>query len=276
MVPFSSMRISFAFLSIAPLLFSPNAAHAWGHEGHQIIAVLAARELTPAAKVGVADLLGATDAASAMERYSTWADEIRPERRDTAPWHYVDIEIDSNGFDAARDCAHNDCVVRQIERDVSIIRDQSLAKPVRAEALRFLIHFVGDETQPLHCADNHDRGGNEVRVILNGDTTNLHAVWDTAVVEALGDAPAIVAAGLFSKITPADKAAWSKGTPASWANECWSLAKQEVYAGLSGRGGTYAPIILPPDYTHQKAGTAAEQLERAGVRLSAILNAAFK
>lgn len=261
---------------IAALVLIPNAAYAWGREGHQIIALIAARELSPAAKSGVADLLGEPDASSAMERYSTWADEIRPSRRDTAPWHYVDIEIDSNGYEGARDCPHDDCVVGQIDRDISILKDKSLVKPVRAEALRFLIHFVGDVHQPLHCGDNHDRGGNEVRVSLNGDSTNLHAVWDTAVVRALGDNPATVAAQLSAKITPTEQTAWSKGATVTWADECWSVAKRDVYSGLSGHGGTTVPVILSPDYARIKASITAEQLERAGVRLAAVLNGVFK
>ena len=270
------MRTFHVLPLIAALLLTPSAAYAWGREGHQIVALIAAGELTPAAKARVADLLGEPDAASAMERYSTWADEIRRTRRETAPWHYVNIEIGSNGYDAARDCPHDDCVVGQIERDISILKDKSLAKPVRTEALRFLIHFVGDEHQPLHVADNHDRGGNQVRVILNGRRKNLHAVWDTAVVEALGNNPSTVAAELSAKITPADLASWSKGTPVIWANECWRIAKRDVYADLHGHGGTSAPIILPPDYARKKSVIAAEQLERAGVRLAAILNEVFK
>src|SRR5947207_2500314 len=98
-------------------MLSPQTAGAWGREGHQIIALIAARELTPAANSQVADLLGERDAAQALRRYSTWADEIRPQRRDTAPWHYVDIEIGSNGYSAVRDCPNADCVVGQIERE---------------------------------------------------------------------------------------------------------------------------------------------------------------
>ena len=269
------MRTAFAISTSLLLSFSSTAAYSWGREGHQIIALIAAKQLTPAAKAQVTDLLGGSDAASALEQYSTWADEIRSQRPETRAWHYVNIETGSTGYSAARDCPNGDCVIGQIERDISIIRNQSLAKPIRAEALRFLIHFVGDETQPLHCSDNHDRGANEVRVILNGDSTNFHAVWDRQVVEALGDEPATIAAHLSAKIIQAERSVWSKGTPASWANECWSVAKRDVYASLSGREGTYAPIVLPSDYAHRKAGIAAEQLERAGVRLASVLNAAF-
>lgn len=270
------MRKTHVLLILASLMLIPNAAYAWGREGHQIIALIAAGELTPAARSQVGDLLSGPSAASAMERYSTWADEIRSQRRDTSRWHYVNIEIDSNGYSAARDCPHDDCVVGQINRDISILKDKTLIKPVRAEALRFLIHFVGDETQPLHCADNHDRGGNEVRVVLDGDRTNLHRIWDTEVVKALGSAPATVATQLSAQITPGEKAAWSKGTPASWANQSWAIAKHDVYADLPGTGSTDAPIALPRDYPREKSGIAARQLQRAGVRLAAILNKIFE
>ena len=96
------------------------------------------------------------------------------------------------------------------------------------------------------------------------------------MVEALGDDPGTVAARLSVTITPADKSAWSKGTPVSWANQSWAIAKLDIYADLPGSGGTGAPIVLPPDYAQKKSAIAAEQLERAGVRLAAILNAAFK
>ena len=63
------------------------------------------------------------DAADSMATASTWADEIRPSRPETAPWHYVDIEIDSASYEAARDCPNDACVVGKIERDTKIIAE---------------------------------------------------------------------------------------------------------------------------------------------------------
>src|SRR5262245_58886270 len=91
---------------------------AWGTEGHQIIAHIAARELTPAARVRVQELLGA-DAERALVEVSTWADEVRPQRPETAPWHYVDIPITSP-YVASRDCPRNNCIVAQIDREIEI------------------------------------------------------------------------------------------------------------------------------------------------------------
>ena len=262
-------------LALTLWLFSFPPAFAWGFLGHHIIARIAASNLTPKAISAVADLLGG-ESLSAMIAASTYADEIRPNRRETAPWHYVNIEIDSNGYNAARDCPDDACVVAQIEHEESVIGDASISKPIRAEALRFLIHFIGDLHQPLHCADNHDRGGNLVKVVLGGQQTNLHAVWDTEVVEALGSSEETVAAVLASKITQSDRKAWSRGTAVSWANETWAVAKRFVYGSFPGRGATDAPIVLPNTYASAQEAVVARQLERAGARLAAVLNRRLK
>lgn len=264
--------IGLVALSISAL--PPSAAWAWGSEGHHIIARIAADRLTPAARAEVANLLGG-DARRTMDEVSTWADEIRRDRAETAPWHYVNIEISTNGFDVAKDCPEGDCVVAQVRKDERMLADHQLAKPVRAEALRFLIHFVGDLHQPLHCADNHDRGGNDVRVLLGGEETNLHAVWDTNVVAALGKNPDQVASSLEAHITPQEVTAWSRGAPSVWANESFGIAKRVIYSALPGEGGTAAPIILPQDYAARERSITAVQLEKAGVRLAVLLNRAL-
>jgi len=253
---------------ITGAFFRPTPAFAWGGEGHRIVALIAASELAPRVKAQVETLLGG----DSMADLSIWADEIKFHRHETSPWHYVDIEIDSQGYDAARDCPTGDCVVAQIERDERIASDRSLAMPVRAEALKFLIHFVGDLHQPLHCADNHDRGGNEVKVILGRRSTNLHAVWDNDVVKALGRDPDTVAVELEQQIAPQQVAQWQRGSVAEWANQSFHVAKSEIYGQLSGTGSTDAPIILDPDYARDQHTIVSEQLEKAGARLASVLN----
>ena len=252
-------------------LLGPSCAWAWDGEGHRVVALIAADHLTPSARAGVADLLG-SDARGAMERASTWADEIRFQRPQTKPWHYVNIELSERGYDAARDCPGGDCVVAQTLKDERLVADRRLPRPVRLAALRFLIHFVGDLHQPLHCADHHDRGGNSVRVRLGGEETNLHAVWDTAVVAGLGDDPAAVAAELNAQITPREADAWSRGGPVAWANESFHVAKHDIYAPLREAGGPGGTVQLPDDYVLRERPVVAEQLEKAGVRLAMVLN----
>lgn len=255
------------------VLASPG--YAWGQEGHRVIALIAAHQLSPRARAGVAILL-ADDAERGMEEISPWADEIRRSRRETGPWHYVDIPLSAPAYNAQRDCPLNKCIVVQVEHELNILANRRLVSPIRAEALRFLIHFVGDIHQPLHASDNDDRGGNEVGVYFGGRRTNLHSLWDTQLVQHLGRDPDSLASSLEQGITADLKNQWSKGGPSEWATETHSVARQSVYSDILGRGEPGAPIILPPDYASQKALVIRLQLARAGTRLAWVLNRAFR
>lgn len=157
------------------LFLLAGPALAWAPEGHQVAAAIALRELTPVARARVAALLGGE---AMMVLDSSWADEIRDQRPETASWHYVDIEIGSPGYDPRRDCADGNCLVVQIERDRRILSDPHASRAAKVEALRFLIHFVADLHQPLHASDRHDRGGNDEVVRWHGKRANMHQIWD--------------------------------------------------------------------------------------------------
>jgi hypothetical protein len=188
----------------------------------------------------------------------------------------VNIPLDAPVYSAERDCSRNRCIVAQIARERVVLADRSLLPAIRAEALKFLIHFVGDLHQPLHASDNGDRGGNDVRVVLARKRTNLHALWDTALVAALGRDPVSLGTSLEAKISLAQKQQWQGGSSAEWANESLALARTEIYAALGGTGDTNAPLILPNDYAAAKAPIVKTQLQKAGVRLAWVLNEAFK
>jgi len=81
-----------------------------------------------------------------------------------------------------------------------------------------------------------------VKVVFQGEQTNLHAVWDTAVVEALGGSEEAVATTLASKIKQSDRESWSQGTVETWANEAWMVARRFVYRSFPGSGATDAPL----------------------------------
>src|SRR6185503_20045192 len=161
------------FITFLLFLAIATPALAWGPEGHQIVAGIAARELTQKARGQVSALLGG-EAGAMMVLDSSWADEIRDQRPQTSSWHYVNIELGSGGYQARRDCRGGDCVVAQVERDVAALADPRTSRPAKKEALMFLIHFTADLHQPLHAADRHDKGGNDRTVRLNGKLTSLH------------------------------------------------------------------------------------------------------
>ena len=220
------------------------------------------------------DTLTATDMASR----ATWADAYRGAgHRETASWHFVDIELDHPdlnaacfGFPPANGPASQgpaqDCVVNKVEEFEKELADRSTLQPERILALVYLLHFIGDLHQPLHSSDNHDRGGNCFHISLGGvRTTNLHSYWDTTVVQALGSNPQKVADHLRAEITPAKRAEWEKGDPRSWAQEAYSVAQNVAYTVGSqpGCGMDTGPLPLPAG-VRREGGSGGEGAVGAG------------
>ena len=248
-----------------------SPAFAWGPEGHQIVAGIAARELTQKARAEVGALLGG-DARAMMVLDSSWADEIRDQRPETSSWHYVNIELGSGGDQPGRDCPRGDCVVAQMVRDFALLADPRPSRAQKKEALLFLIHLTADLHQPLHAADRHDKGGNDLTVRLRGKPLSLHQVWDRDVVSALGYDSERIAADIDARLTPGQKAELEGGTPADWANESLGVAAREIYAQVPPSGR----ITLAPDYPRREMNLTRLQLTRAGLRLAAMLNRVFR
>src|SRR5262249_58066038 len=120
----------------------------------------------------------------ADRRIAVWADEIRRSARfrtlypNNNLWHFVDIPVSADQLDPQRDCRNNDCVSARIGLFQKVLADRTVEREKRREALMFLVHFVGDLHQPLHCAErNGDRGGNLLKVTYLEDDDeglNLH------------------------------------------------------------------------------------------------------
>ena len=277
--------------AISAAAFSTDV-FAWGAEGHEIVAAIARGYLTPPVREKVDAMLASdpdTLAAHNMLDESNWADRYRNSHKETGEWHYVDIELDhpdiksacfdfpAPGGPASKGPAH-DCIVNKLTEFTRELSDPGTSAAERLLALKFVLHFVGDLHQPLHAVDNHDKGGNCVLVSLGGvRVVNLHSYWDTVVVTGLGEDPQAVAEALAREITPENRDAWEKGDPQSWALEGFDIARTVVYRAHSspGCGIDPTPIGLPSGYADLASRTATLQLEKAGVRLAALLNHAL-
>lgn len=256
-----------ACAAAASVFAAPTQAMGWGSEGHRIIAEIAEQYLEPDTSRRVRALL-AIENATTLADIANWADQIRPQHRETAPWHFVDIPISASGYDPARDCATGDCVVVKIDQFTATLQDRNAAPEDRLTALKFVVHFVADLHQPLHASDNGDRGGNEIRVTFDRRRTNLHAVWDSGILEPVvqGDERAY-ALRLVDDITPAKIAAWQAGSTIDWANESHAVAVSVIYGRLPHDAG-----MLPASYEQVALPVVNQQLERAGLRLALVLN----
>ena len=251
------------------LLLAPSPAFAWGPRGHEVIAHIAAMNLTPKARAAVAGLLGG-EAEAMLTINASWADEIREARPQTASWHYVNLEIDQDmRYRPGRDCRNDDCVVAQIARQESVLRSNA-PRARKAEALKYLVHFVGDIHQPLHAADNHDRGGNQVQFRYRGQRISLHHFWDDEVVTLLGRNAREVARTIDGATPQQQKVQLAGGTPDFWAEMSASIARSTVYPEL-GRA-----TQVNEREAHKYGFIARLQLARAGYALAGMLNNVFR
>ena len=139
------------------LMLGSAAAHAWGSQGHQVIAGLALAQLTPKARAEV-DRLLSLEPGETLVSVSTWADEHK--NPSTARWHYVNFPRDSCSFDSARDCPDGKCLIAAIEQQTAVLAS-SVPDEKRINALKYLVHLVGDVYQPLHAGYFDDKGGNK-------------------------------------------------------------------------------------------------------------------
>ncbi len=105
-----------------------------------------------------------------MADSATWADDLRSVRPEASAWHYIDIPRDAPRSAMAESCpASTGCVTSALQHQLEFLRSDGVDARVRADALRFIIHFVGDLHQPLHCVSNNDLGGNCVPISFFGN-----------------------------------------------------------------------------------------------------------
>lgn len=234
----------------------------WGRTGHRLVARLAAERLTPEARDEVRDLLGKSSLAS----IASWGDEIRSQRPETGNWHYVNIPVIDSTWDARADCPRG-CVVEALTRQLTILANRGNSRSERAEALKWVVHLVGDIHMPLHAGDRGDRGGNDVRIIWQGRPTNLHRLWDSQLLDASDRDENAWVSQLGRQIAQrGDLVALAAGTPVDWAMESHDVARDVVYPFLP------RSLRLDQRYYDQVHLVLEDRLLRAGVRLSAVLN----
>ena len=233
---------------------------AWGSEGHQVIASLAAARLTPVARAEV-DRLLALEPGETLVSISTWADEHRNPA--AAPWHYVNFPRDSCAFDPRRDCPDGKCVVGAIARQLEVLASNAPDEN-RLIALKFLVHFVGDVHQPLHAGYFDDKGGNKYQLQAFMRGSNLHAFWDTGLIRNLNEGTEVLTARLSRMPTPGKTADLDAAHAA------------EESCRIVGSPGFYPERRVGDDYIARFTPVMEQRLVTAGARLAGLLNRALR
>lgn len=238
-------------------LATSGACWAWGADGHRLIAEYADARLSPAARVQVGRLL-ALEPGATLASVSTWADEVRSPT--TAAWHYLNFPRDADcRYNGDRMCLQGNCVVGAIERQLAVLASEAPAER-RLLALKYVVHFVGDVHQPLHAGFADDRGGNSYQLQAFGRGTNLHALWDSALLQQW---PGGIAA--LKEAMEKVAVSTSSSDPRVWAEtSCRVVAAAGFYPEQRTLEASY-----PAQWNEQ----LARQLGAAGQRLAEALNA---
>lgn len=276
-------RIRVSTLLFAAFLAASPAALAWSALGHRMVGAIAERHLDPAAEARVRELLaGEPDPTLAGVAY--WADALRNDSpaqfKATSRWHYINAQGGGCDFDLVRDCPDGNCVVAQIDRQRAILADRTQPREARRDALKFLVHLVGDVHQPMHAGDRTDAGGNQYQISLATALepeayardkyvdgvmgTNLHSVWDYYILGARG-----LSLPQYSRAL--DALPWPPSTetpssaPMAWAKEsCRLIEARHLYPDGHKLDDGYLDAMRP---------LAEQRIRQAAWRLASMLNA---
>lgn len=236
----------------------PSLALAWGQDGHEAIAALALQHLTPTAGAEVRRLLSLEGKAT-LPSISTWADTHRSPS--TTRWHYVNLPLGSCRYDEDRDCPDGQCVVAAIERQAERLRTAK-SDPERLLALKYVTHLVADIHQPLHAGREDDKGGNLHQVQAFGRGTNLHALWDSGLIEKRPGGVVQLLADVQGLRAPRTAA-----RPADWAEESCALTQRNGFYPSARKVGS--------SYAAQWDAVMRQRLSDAAYRLAWTLNDAL-
>lgn len=268
------------------LLGVANAAKLWGADGHHIVAGIAQSLLIPGANTRVNTILGGATMASV----ASWADEVRSQRPWSAPLHFIDTPDWACTYVPTRDCVKDECVAGAITNYTARVVNETGV--LQQEALKFLIHFVGDIHQPLHVGFTSDRGGNSLHGTFFSASTNLHSVWDTAIISHR------ISTGGFTNvdgymnalITRIRSGNWSSLVPSwntcqtsaphnacanDWAKESIVDACKYSYVTADGTTRITSPFSLAAPYFDRTFPVIELQLAKAGARLAHVINSLF-
>jgi S1/P1 Nuclease len=310
------------------LTFGSADASAWGCDGHRAVVFIAERLLSRATLASVTAALAAAPIDSGLRRFcdpvpddpiadsSTWADDYRDVDPATFGWHFINLPRGATptASNMRRYCPRGDCAVAAIPAQFRALSTSSSTQ-VRGNALRFLLHFIGDLHQPLHATTNGDRGGNCVPVTYydrapqenaNGDfSPNLHGVWDTSTIRTLMAARGVADARALARYVVARRPLPSAVAPlrpsaavvTRWAQRAHAIGRDVVYARLPAKLAAEPAAaarlssctdnddvvhrmlakheVIDARYEQASVPAIVGQLRLAGMRLAAVLKAAY-
>jgi len=270
-----SMRF---FICTFLVFFYAASAFSWGIPGHEAIGIIAEKNLNRVAKARIKTLLKSGED---LAQASLWPDQIKYSSNwpHTRPYHYVSIPNKNDYYSALDSLSSSEQeagdIVRALIKAEDVLRSPKGSRKAKADALRFLVHFIGDLHQPLHVGVAEDKGGNSIDMSWHGNKTNLHAVWDTHLISTFLNPsfqmqekkpPQPTGMEYFRNLRKPSQneiTKWQSSYIMTWLNESLS-SRGTTYKGKDGSNEAYFEKSIDP---------LNERVLQAGFRLAAWLNA---
>jgi len=251
--PLKRVRRMF-FVVFFALIFSP--VYPWGATGHRIIGEIAESGLTDTAKERINAILGNVSIAM----ISTWGDDVRsdPAYDFTSTWHYSNI--DSGVTRIAFDTLALRLNSGQNVHSVIALAEYLRQVPNDAAMLKMFIHVVQDMHCPMHLGRPGDKGGNTKHVTWFRSSTNLHSLWDSALIDSQKLSYTEYANHLM-RIYPLRRIAFDGNTNTilDWAWDVYNCT-QDVYASASEANKSYEYIYRYKPLWESSLAKSAEHL----------------
>ncbi|HKP45209.1 MAG TPA: S1/P1 nuclease [Pyrinomonadaceae bacterium] len=282
-------------LALLILLLSANAAFAWGDDGHQTVGKIASLRIKPHTAQKIAQILKPGETLASI---ATWADTVKERMGKTDPdpdtnaflqdlahneknreWHYDDLPLDCPSYQACPAAFEPDNdVVHMINVCIRTLRGHPDPNHPLSQrnALRLLVHFLGDMHQPLHIAcgyidvngPNHtilivrnpnvikqknlpsDKGANDL--VIDNDRKNLHSFWDftlvTSLMTVVGQEITSDTLGTFLRQSVPVKSSWKphgsiNNWAAQWATDSLRQSRDHTYLNVKIVGSRTIPVL---------------------------------
>ena len=246
-------------LFVSVLILATTNGFAWGHKGHSLVAEVAFKYLDAKTKQNVLNYLDGMS----IEEASNWMDAMRSDKsyKYMKPYHYIDFERGAGVTELSGDNIIN--VLNKTLKDLDNIK--GLSNDEVRTRLFYLFHLIGDLHMPLHVGYKDDKGGNSVQVSFFGRNTNLHAMWDSDIIE-------------YKNLTLADLLKTNSYKP----NEL-SAIKQIDITGWAKDSRKYLKNVyvlneakVTDIYVDANYPIIEQQILKAGLRLASVLEHYFK
>ena len=248
------------------LLALPVSGWAYGAHAHQTIGFVAEAFICPETRHALAQLNPESIAEAGL-----WADQIRAYRQwdHVKPWHYINVSDDQAIIDAPR--RRSGDVLWAIDEAAELLASPVVDQKQQLAMYRFLVHFIADVHQPLHVGRRSDLGGNRLKVMVDGRSSNLHSYWDSGVLGKVVETPEAHAERLVGTISAAAVVEWQASEPLQWAEESKSY-RDFVYTISRSEAGL---AVVTERYASRALRITEARMARAGVRLAGALDALY-